>query len=148
MVGVKLHSFAPRAHLVAVLLAMAAGSIRADDASKISPPAPIVLPPMKVEASADSLPTFAKADVVAADFSHDAGPVFAQYPGQAFSDGVFKGTATVGVMLDAKGQAVDFLLIRCTKMYFGEALLREAQRQRFAPRYIRGVAVPGTLSFT
>lgn len=112
---------------------------------------PIVLPPMKVEADAQGRLAdrhFPKADEVRADFSEHDAPIEAQYPGHAFAEGVFKGSATVGVMVDAKGQPTDFLLIRYTRSYFGESLLREAHRQHFTPRRVRGMAVPGPFSFT
>ena len=52
------------------------------------------------------------------------------------------------VMLDANGVARDFLLIRCTRTYFGEALLDEARRRTYSARRLQGVAVPAPFLFT
>ncbi|MEJ1972095.1 MAG: energy transducer TonB [Lacunisphaera sp.] len=89
-----------------------------------------------------------KSEVKAPDFPTSDPNLRVQYPGHAFYEGVSTGTATVGVMLDRRGKPVDFLLIRYTKDYFGKALLQEARRREFTPRYVRDVAIPGPFIFT
>ena len=92
-------------------------------------------------------PMFPKADVKAPSFAERSAPIDLFYPGSAYADGVNEGTATVGVMLDASGKPKDFLLIRYTRRYFGDALMRAAHDQDYAPRYVRGMAVPGRFNF-
>jgi hypothetical protein len=96
-----------------------------------------------VEQMLREYPPFPKADVTPPTFSDRSPPIDMFYPGEAYSEGVTEGNATVGVMLDAQGHPTDFLIIKYTKRYFGEALLREARRQVYEPRQVRGVAVPG-----
>jgi TonB family protein len=93
-------------------------------------------------------PRFKQTEVVTADFSPKTWPLSAQYPGHAFYEGVSDGTASVGVMLDREGHATDFLLLRYTKAYFGDSLMRAAHRQLFTPLVIQGVAVPGRFNFS
>lgn len=90
----------------------------------------------------------AKDAVTAASFPANDPTIKVQFPGTAFFEGVATGRATVGVMLDQTGRPTDFLLIRCTKAYFGQALLDEAQRQGYTPKRLSGVAVPGTFTFS
>jgi hypothetical protein len=107
-----------------------------------------VLPKMTVaEQLIKAIPLFPKADVAQADFSDKSAPIDLFYPGEAYNEGVTEGNATVGVMLDEKGNATDYLLIRYTKKYFGDALMREAHLQLFNPRRVKGVAVPGRFIF-
>lgn len=107
-----------------------------------------VLPKMTVaEQMLKAIPLFPKADVAKAEFSDKSAPIDLFYPGEAYNDGVTEGDATVGVMLDERGKATDYLLIRYTKKYFGDALMREAHLQLFNPRRIKGVAVPGRFNF-
>jgi hypothetical protein len=124
------------------------------DAGRAQAPAPdtsgrvLILPKMTVvEQMLRDSPPFPKADVVPPNFSDRSPPVDMLYPGKAYNEGVSEGNATVGVMLDSGGNPTDFLLIRYTKLYFGEALMREAHRQTFLPRHVRGVAVPGRFNF-
>jgi hypothetical protein len=123
--------------------------------STTPPPAPAdasgpitILPKMTVvEQMMRDFPPFLKTEVVSPDFSDRTPPIDMLYPGKAYNEGVSEGNATVGVMLDAEGQPTDFLLIRYTKRYFGDALLREAHRQEFKARRVKGVAVPGRFNF-
>ena len=108
----------------------------------------VVLPPMNVVGQLlKDYPFFPTSEVTAPDFSPHAPPIDMNFPGQAYNDGVTEGIATVGVELDAAGHPGDFLLIRYTKRYFGDALLREARRQEYAPRQVQGTAVPGRFNF-
>jgi outer membrane biosynthesis protein TonB len=108
----------------------------------------VILPKMTVvEQLLRDYPPFPKAEVVSPNFSDKSAPIDMLYPGQAYNEGVSEGNATVGVMLDAYGHPTDFLLIRYTKKYFGDALMREARRQEFKPRVVKGVAVPGRFNF-
>lgn len=93
-------------------------------------------------------PPFPKADVAPPSFADGSAPIDLYYPAQAYKDGVTEGLATVGVMLDRNGAATDYLLIAYSRRYFGDALLREAKGQTFAPRRVRGVAVPGRFNFS
>jgi Gram-negative bacterial TonB protein C-terminal len=74
-------------------------------------------------------------------------PVDLFYPGRAYSDSIIKGYATVGIELDEKGNAVDYLLIAYTEKYFGDALMRNAKRTIYSPLLYKGVAVPSRLNF-
>jgi hypothetical protein len=93
-------------------------------------------------------PLFPKKDVKAPGFADSSPPLDLFYPGKAYNEGVTEGDATVGVMLDEKGRPTDFLLLRYTKQYFGEALLEQARQQDYAPRRVKGVAVPGRFNFS
>ena len=107
-----------------------------------------VLPKMTVaEEMVKAIPLFPRKDVAKADFSDNSAPIDLFYPGEAYSEGVTQGEATVGVMLDEKGNATDYLLISYTKKYFGDALMREAHLQLINPRKVKGVAVPGRFNF-
>jgi hypothetical protein len=53
----------------------------------------------------------------------------------------------VGVMLDSAGKPTDYLLIRYTDATFGDSLMHEAHGQLFAPRRVKGLAVPGRFEF-
>lgn len=105
------------------------------------------LPDMKVTAGKEFVFPEKKA-VTPADFPSNAPYIDVQYPGHAFHEGVATGRATVGVMLDQTGRAVDFLLIRYTRDYFGQALLAEAKRQEYRPKRLHGVAIPATFTFS
>lgn len=107
-----------------------------------------ILPKMTVvEQILRDYPLFRKADVTSANFSDTSVPIDMFYPGEAYTEGVNEGNAEVGVMLDAQGRPTDYLLIRYTRRYFGDALMREAHRQVFQPRRIKGVAVAGRFNF-
>ena len=108
----------------------------------------VTLPKVTVEAeSAKNYPFFKRAEVVPPGFADMSHPIDLFYPGKAYVDEVSEGSATVGVMLDAEGKATDFLVLRYTQKYFGDALLREAREQTFAPRRVKGLAVPGRFDF-
>jgi len=108
------------------------------------------LPDLKV-AGGLSLKDFSfpsKDELTAADFSASDPFLKVQFPGQAAHDGVATGRATVGVFVDATGQPKDFLLIRCTKDYFGAALLKEAKLRDFTPKKQHGTAIPSAFIFS
>ena len=108
----------------------------------------VTLPPMVVEAeSAKNYPLFKRDEVVFPGFFDKATPMDLFYPGKAYADGITEGFATVGVMLDAEGKPTDFLILRYTQPYFGKSLLQEAHEQQYAPRRVKGVAVPGRFDF-
>ncbi len=125
-------------------------------AANAAPPAPeaendtLQLPDMK------SVGGFALKDFVFPDKSAVMPPAFSasdpfikvQFPGRAVYDGVATGRATVGVMLDQQGKPVDFLVIRYTKDYFGQALLEETQRREFTPKTVDHAAIPAPFVFT
>lgn len=133
----------------AVLLLSAVPGLHAADSPDPAPRDDVVtLPKVTVEAeSARNYPFFKRTEVVPPGFSNTAHPIDLFYPGKAYVDEVSEGSATVGVMLDAEGRATDYLVLRYTRKYFGDALLREAREQRYAPRRVRGVAVPGRFDF-
>lgn len=68
------------------------------------------------------------------------------FPARARHEGIFDGRAVVGVMLAADGRSTDILLLKYSKRYFGDELLMVVRNERFTPRRIRGVAVPGRLN--
>ena len=108
--------------------------------------APVLLPKMTVTGETmKNFPLIPKADIIPADLTGPYPQLF--FPGRAYFEGVFDGQATVGVMLDVRGNPTDFLLLRYTQRYFGDALLREARRQAFTPNRVKGVAVPGRYYF-
>ncbi len=140
------------AGLVAGLFLAGTGFSQTPPAASTPTPAegPVVtLPKMTVVGeSLKDYPLYPKNEIVPPGFSENSAPIELFYPGEAYNEGIGEGSATVGVMLDAKGNPTDFLLIRYTKRYFGDALMREAHRQQYAPRRIKGVAVPGRFDFS
>ena len=109
----------------------------------------VTLPRMTVVGeSLKDYPLFPRAEITPPNFSEKSAPIDLFFPGEAYTEGIGEGTAVVGVSLDAKGNATDYLLIKYTKRYFGDALMREAHRQEFAPRTVKGVAVPGRFIFS
>lgn len=111
---------------------------------------PLHLPDFKVTGG-PALKDFtfpAKGFVTAPSFPANDPFISVQFPGRAVFEGVATGRATVGVMLDQAGQPADFLLIRYTRPYFGQALLEEAKRQKFTPKRLGEIAVPGTFTFS
>jgi hypothetical protein len=135
-----------RAALVAA--AFAGHRVFAQDAPAAAGEPPTLLPKMTVVGQLlKDYPMFPKKDVKPPGFSDSSPPLDLFYPGQAYNEGVTEGDATVGVMLDEKGRPTDFLLLRYTRKYFGDALLAQARQQDYAPRRVQGVAVPGRFNF-
>lgn len=87
-------------------------------------------------------------ELKAPDFSANDPFLKVQFPGEAVHEGVATGRATVGVFLDAAGQPKDFLLIRCTRTYFGSALLEEAKRRTYVAKQVKGAAIPAAFTFS
>lgn len=109
----------------------------------------VVLPQMTVPGeSLKDFQLFSRSELTPPQFSEKSAPMDLFYPGQAYADGIGEGNAVVGVMLDADGRATDYLVLMYTQKYFGDALLREAHDQQYAPRRVKGVAVPGRFSFS
>jgi len=140
----------------ALLILLAAGVIATALAAPTpdSVPAPeedtLQLPDMKVGGGA-TLKDFAfptKDAVTAPSFPANDPLLKVQYPGTALFEGVATGRATVGVLLDQAGRPLDFLLIRYTQPYFGQALLEEAKDRDYTPKRLKGVAVPGAFTFS
>jgi outer membrane biosynthesis protein TonB len=128
---------------------IAACAVRAQTAAPANDavqPDPVVMPKMTVNAYIKRyFPPFPKADVTAPNFS-DKEPSLSymlSFPGKAYAQGVSTGRATVGVMLDAAGKPEDFLLIRYSQPYFGDALMHRAREMSYTPLRIKGSAVPG-----
>ncbi len=110
---------------------------------------PLKLPDLQVIADPlHELQFPAKNEFTPADFSAHGAEIDVPYSGHAFYEGITEGNAAVGVMLDRQGQPTDFLVLRYTKSYFGEALLKGAHLQKYAAKRVRGVAVPGPFNFT
>jgi len=108
----------------------------------------VSLPQVTVEAeSYKNYPFFRKDEVALPNFAENSPPIDLFYPGKATVQGVTEGFATIGVMLDADGKPTDFLILRYTQPYFAQSLLREAHEQLYAPRRVKGVAVPGRFDF-
>jgi len=111
---------------------------------------PLQLPNMQVPGglSLKDFPFPAENELKVPDFSANDPFLKVQFPGEAVHEGVATGRATVGVFLDAAGQPKDFLLIRCTKDYFGAALLEEAKRRTYVAKQVKGAAIPSAFTFT
>ena len=90
----------------------------------------------------------AKGELVEPDFPNGSAQLHISYPGKAFTAGVPTGSATVAVLLDDQGKAVDYLVVRYTQLFFGQALLEEARSRTYAAKLLRKVAVPGVFHFT
>jgi hypothetical protein len=136
-----------RLPLFLAVIALASLFVRAADSRLTVEGETLQLPDMKVSAGKEFVFPEKKA-ITPADFPSNAPYIDVQYPGHAFHEGVATGRATVGVMLDPAGRAVDFLLIRYTRDYFGKALLEEAQRQEYRAKRLHGTAIPATFTFS
>lgn len=90
----------------------------------------------------------AKDEVTPPAFPSNDPLIKVQFPGTALFEGVATGRATVGVMLDPTGRPADFLLIRYTQPYFGQALLEAAKARDYTPKRLKGIAVPGPFTFS
>lgn len=139
-----------------MLTLLAAGVIatalaaQAPDSSRATAGDTLQLPDMTVSGGA-TLKDFsfpAKDAVTAPSFPANDPLIKVQFPGTAFFEGVATGRATVGVMLDQTGRPLDFLLIRYTRTYFGQALLEAAKDRDYTPKRLQGIAVPGTFTFS
>jgi hypothetical protein len=82
-----------------------------------------------------------KSDLTEAAFA-DKEPEI-EYPHRARFDRVSEGRAAIGVMVDAEGNATDFVAIRYTHPSFAEEMIEAIRKEQFTPRKIKGVAVPG-----
>ena len=65
------------------------------------------------------------------------------FPSRARLDRVYDGQAAVGVMLDAEGNATDFLIVRYSKEYFAVKLQNVISHEAYLPRTVRNTPVPG-----
>jgi hypothetical protein len=65
------------------------------------------------------------------------------FPARARLDHVYAGRAAVGVMLDAEGNATDFLIVRYSKLYFAEKVMDVIRHEEFNPRRVKTTPVPG-----
>lgn len=135
-----------RAAVVVAALVGLRGPAQEGPAAAVEPPT--LLPQVTVVGQLlKDYPMFPQRDVQAPGFSDSSPPLDLFYPGEAYNEGVTEGDATVGVMLDEKGRPTDFLVLRYTRKYFGDALLAQARQQDYAPRRVKGVAVPGRFNF-
>jgi outer membrane biosynthesis protein TonB len=82
-----------------------------------------------------------KSDLTEATFA-DKEPEI-EFPHRARFDRVSEGRAAIGVMVDAEGNATDFVAIRYTHPSFAEEMIDAIRKEQFNPRKIKGVAVPG-----
>lgn len=65
------------------------------------------------------------------------------FPSRARLDKVYDGQAAVGVMLDAEGNATDFLIVRYSKEYFAVRLQNVISHEEYFPRRVKTTPVPG-----
>jgi hypothetical protein len=101
---------------------------------------PVTLPNLVVR---DRMPSsFTPADIAPAGLAAGEPPLELFFPGSAYTAGVSKGIATVGILLGADGNPIDFLVLAYTQPYFGEALLSKARKTKFVALRAKGVAVP------
>ena len=131
------------AFLLAACAARAQSAAAARDAAQADP---VVMPKMTVNAYIQRyFPPFPKADVMRPSFSEKEPSLsyMLSFPGKAYAQGVSTGRATVGVELGADGKPEDFLLIRYSQPYFGDALMHRAREMSYKPLRIKGSAVPG-----
>ncbi len=110
----------------------------------------VKLPDMKATSSLrlEDFKMPAKGEVIEPGFPNGSAQLSLSYPGKAFSAGVPTGSATVAVLIDDQGRAVDYLIVRYTQPFFGEALMEEAKLRTYSAKRLRTVAVPGVFHFT
>ena len=142
----------PRALLTLLAVGVIATTLVAQtpDSAPVTQEDTLQLPDMKVSGG-PALKDFSfpeKDAVTAPSFPANDPLIKVQFPGTAFFEGVATGRATVGVMLDQAGRPLDFLLIRYTRTYFGQALLEEAKDRGYSPKRLSGLAVPGPFTFS
>lgn len=87
-------------------------------------------------------PPFAAGDFQPAGLSPKEPEVIVDFPGGATTRGIAIGTAVVSVLVDAEGNATDFLVIGCTDLAFGTKLLDHAKVLKYQAAKFKGVAVP------
>lgn len=87
-------------------------------------------------------PPFAADDYQSARLSPKEPEVVIDYPGGAVTRGIAQGTAVVSVLVDAEGNATDFLVISCTDLSFGAKLLDQAKVLKYQAAKLKGVAIP------
>jgi hypothetical protein len=87
-------------------------------------------------------PPFPSEDFQPAQLSPKEPEVVIDYPGGAITRGIAIGTAAVSVLVDAEGNATDFLVIGCTDLSFGTKLLDHAKILKYQAAKLKGVAVP------
>lgn len=100
------------------------------------------LSPILAGVNPPGYPPFAAGDYVAAGLGPREPEVVVEFPGSAATRGVPKGNAVVSVLIDVEGKGADFLVIGCTDLAFGKALLEEAKTLRYQAAKFRGVPVP------
>ena len=132
--------------LVAVCISTAAlgfaqeGSVSAPSGGSSGPA--VVLPKMTISnEKPDPSLLLKQGDFMEASFS-DAEPEV-PFPSRARLDNVFDGRAAVGVMVDADGNATDFLVVRYSKQYFAEKVLDVIRHEKYSPRTVKATPVPG-----
>jgi outer membrane biosynthesis protein TonB len=119
----------------------------ADNGSVPAVPGPsndpvVVLPKMTITAKrTDPSLLIPRNDLTEASFAR--GDPVVGFPSQARFKRIFDGRAAVGVMVDAEGNATDFLVVRYSESYFAEEVINALRNERFTPRKIKGIAVPG-----
>lgn len=126
---------------LAILVSVSLTASAADSVADASREKPVVLPEVTASDALKDFPLLSKRDVRPADVRGSITP--ADFPTRLRKNGVFEGKATVGVMLDAKGQAIDFLALRYTHREFADSLLESLRKERFTPRKVKKFAVPG-----
>ncbi|MBK9990836.1 MAG: energy transducer TonB [Verrucomicrobia bacterium] len=65
------------------------------------------------------------------------------FPSRARLDKIYDGQAAVGVMLDAEGNATDFLVVRHTKQDFSQRVMDVIRHEKYSPRIVKNTPVPG-----
>ncbi|MBK9991046.1 MAG: hypothetical protein IPP19_10000 [Verrucomicrobia bacterium] len=65
------------------------------------------------------------------------------FPSRARLDKIYDGQAAVGVMLDAEGNATDFLVVRHTKQDFSQRVMDVIRHEKYSPRIVKKHSGPG-----
>lgn len=99
----------------------------------------------EAENTPPGFPPLSKSDFKPATLGPHEPQIKVEFPGAAASRGVPKGSATLSVLIDADGRALDFLVTRYTDRAFGVALLEEARTLEFQPAVLSNLTVPSRL---
>ena len=87
-------------------------------------------------------PAFPKGEYTPASLGPKEPDLEINFPGSALAHAIPKGSAVVGILVNADGKAAYLLVVNCTDPAFGKALLDAVGSLTFAPARFKGVPVP------